>query len=146
MNPYDSQMAARVWQRVQAKQEPADLLPEVLLLLAEETQDAALYHRLSKNTSKGKAAILENLLHFSRQSLSILRGIHYLLTDSYPAAVPAQSHISSVSLRLCYGDTLRRSIRYGQLCSHSEYTSAFAQLETLSRQRCVLLLQLIGTP
>lgn len=146
MNPYDSKMAARVWQRVQATQEPTDFSAEILLLIAEEAQDSALYHLLSKNTSKGKAAILESLLRSSRQSLAILRGIHYLLTGSHPTAVPAQSNISSVSLRHCYGDTLRRSIRYGQLCSQSEYTSAFAQLETLSRQRCVLLLQLLGTP
>ena len=146
MNSVDNQMAARVWQRVQAKQESADLSPEVLLLLTEEAKAAALYHRLSKNASKEKAAILESLLRSSRQSLSILRGIHYLLTDSLPATVTAQDNASSVSLRLCYGNTLRRSILYGQWSGHSEYACAFLQLETLARQRCALLLQLIGTP
>ncbi len=146
MNSYDSQMAARVWQRVQAKQEPADLSAEVLLLLAEEAKDAALYHRLSKNSTKENSAIIESLLRSSRLSCSILRGIHYLLTDSYPAPAPTQTAVSSVSLRLCYGDTLRRSIRYGQWGSHSEYSCAFAQLEHLARQRCIWLLQLIGTP
>lgn len=146
MNSYDSQMAARVWQRVQAKQEPVDLLGEVLLLLAEEATDAALYYRLSKNSTKEKSAILENLLRSSRQSLSILRGIHFLLLDRNSEPAPTQSALSSVSLRRCYGDTLRRSLRYGQWCSHSEYACAFTQLEHLARQRCVWLLQLIGTP
>ena len=144
MNPYDSQMAARVWQRVQAKEEPVDFLGEVLLLLTEETNDTALYHRLSKNATKEKSVILESLLRGSRQSLSILRGIHSLLTDRIPAPAPTQAVVSSASLRLCYGDTLRRSLRYRQWCSHSEYACAFAHLENLARQRCVLLLHLIG--
>ena len=146
MNSVDSQMAARVWQRVQAKQEPDDLLGEVLLLLTEEAKDAALYHRLSKHANKEKALIFESLLRSSRQSLSILRGIHYLLTGSHPTTATTQNNTSSLSLRLCYGNTLRRRIRYGQWCSHSEYASAFVQLETLTQQRCVLLLQLIGMP
>ena len=146
MNPYDSQMAARVWQRVQTNQEPADLSGEVLLLLSEEAEDTALYHRLLKNAGKGKSGILENLSRSSQQSLSILRGIYYLITGSYPTPVPTQVSVSPASLRLCYGSTLRRSSRYGQWCSHHEYASAFAQLETLARQRCVSLLQLIGTP
>lgn len=144
MNSYDSQMAARVWQRVQAKEEPVDFLGDILLLLAEEANDASLYHRLSKNSTKEKSVILENLLRSSRQSLSILRGIHFLLTGRNPAPASTQAVVSSASLRLCYGDTLRRSLRYGQWCSHSEYACAFTQLENLARQRCVLLLQLIG--
>ena len=146
METYDKAKAARVWQRVQANQEPADLLGEVLLLLAEEANDAALYHRLSKISTKEKSVILENLLRSSRQSLSILRGIHYLLTDRNSVSAPMQSAGSSASLHRCYGDTLRRSLRYGQWCSHSEYACAFTQLEHLARQRCVWLLQLIGTP
>ena len=138
-------MAARVWQRVQNTQEPGDLSAEILLLLAEEAEDAALYRRFAKHTSKEKTVLLETIMRSNQQCTATLRGLYYLLTGSYPKAVPASPAVSTNILQHCYGSALRRSIRYGQWCSHSEYGCAFQQLETLSRQRCLLLLQLAGT-
>lgn len=144
MEHYDSQMAARVWQRVQNTQEAGNLSGEILLLLAEETQDVWLYRQLSKTQSKENTAVLAKLLENSRQCVHMLRGIHYLLTGTYPETVRRSRIPSPAPLRGCYGSTLRRNARYSQWSSHSEYGPAFAQMAALNQQRCCLLLQLIG--
>lgn len=144
MEHYDSNMAARVWQRVQGTQESGNLAGEVLLLLAEETEDAWRYRQLSKNQNKEKAATLAKLSDSSRQCVHTLRGIHYLLAGAYPETVRRSTAPSPAPLQSCYGNTLRRNARYSQWSSHSEYGPAFAQMAVLSQQRCCLLLQLMG--
>ena len=144
MEHYDSKMAARVWQRVQGTQESGNLAGEVLLLLAEETEDFWRYHHLSKNQNKEKTVALTKLSDSSRLCVHTLRGIHYLLTGAYPEIIRRTTVPSPAPLQTCYGNTLRRNAKYSQWSSHSEYGPAFAQMAASSQQRCCLLLQLMG--
>ena len=144
MEHYDSQMAARVWQRVQNISAAPELSGVLLPLLKEETEDTALYRQLSNTQSKETAAIAAKLTQLSQSCVHILRGIYTLAAGTSPEVLPAQFKQTASPLRHCYGRSLHRSLQYSQQRNHTDYGCAFAHLEELAKQRCVLLLQWIG--
>lgn len=144
MEQYDSQMAARVWQRVQNISTAPDLPSVLLPLLKEETEDSALYRHLANGQNKENAAIGRKLMMISQSCVHILRGIYDLTTGTFPEPLPVQAVQTASPLRHCYRRSLQRGIQYSQQRSHTEYGCAFGHLEELTKQRCILLLQWIS--
>ena len=146
MEHYDSQMAARVWQRVQGGREAADPTSDILTLLQEESTDLSRYRQLAAMRGLTAKPELSLLTEKTQQCVSILQGIWFLLTDKHPKATPSPlpKELPVSSLRRCYGGTLQRISRYGALSQHPEYAPGFLLLEQLSHERCQLLLQLLG--
>lgn len=145
MEHYDSQLAARVWQRVQSRDMGATT-PEILALLQAETADLNRYRQLfSQHSLIGKQE-LPLLIAKTQQSVNTLRGIWFLLTDAYPDAItsPLPKELPISTLRSCYGRTLQRISHYDQWIQHPEYAPGFLLLSQLSRERCQLLLQSLG--
>lgn len=145
MEHYDSQLAQRVWQRVQNRQPDA---PETELssLLQAEAADLSRYQQLQSAMNSAQKLLLQQLIRQTRQCISILRGIAFLLTDVIPESkvFPLPKELPSSSLRRLYGSTLQRTLLYQNLEQHPEYGPGFQQLRVLSEDRCVLLLQLLG--
>lgn len=146
MEHYDNQLAARVWQRVQGSNIADDPTADILVAVQEELTDLSRYHQLSGALGSTFKADLRQLTKITQQCVSTLRGIHFLLTETAPEAkpFPVPKELPASTLRRCYGTTLHRISRYGHWCSHPEYGPGFLKLAELSRQRCLLLLQLLG--
>lgn len=146
MEHYDNQLAQRVWQRVQNRQ-PGTPETELLSLLQAEIADLSRYQQLQSATSSAQKLLLQQLIRQTRQCISILRGIAFLLTEEIPEikAFPLPKELPSASLRRLYGSVLQRLRLYEQWLDHPEYDPGFRQLRHLSEDRCALLLQLLGS-
>ncbi len=146
MEHYDSQLAQRVWQRVQNRQPDA---PETELssLLQAEAADLSRYQQLQSAMNSAQKLLLQQLVRQTRQCISILRGIAFLLTEEIPEikAFPLPKELPSSSLRRLYGSTLQRILLYQNREQHPEYGPGFQRLRALSEDRCALLLQLLGS-
>ena len=147
MDHYDSQMAARVWQRVQGSNSAENPAAELLVYLQEELTDLSRYRQLYNTLSSTSKPGLQQLIQLTQQCISILRGIYILLTDTIPEvkSFPLPKELPASALRRSYSGALRRGTRYDQWSSHSEYGCAFGEMAVLSQRRGCLLLQLIGT-
>lgn len=147
MDHYDSQMAARVWQRVQGSTAADDPAPDLLVYLQEELTDLSRYHQLSDTLGSAGKPILQQLIQSTRHCISILRGMYRMLTDDVPEgkASPLPKELPVSTLRRAYGSTLQRITSYDHWCNHPEYGPGFLKLAELSRLRCQLLLQLFGS-
>lgn len=146
MEHYDSQMAARVWQRVQGGNAAENPTADLLLSLQEELTDLNRYKQLTGALSSTSKPGLQQLINATQQCISTLRGIYFLLTDTAPDVkpFPLPKELPVSTLRRCYGMTLQQITRYGHWCDHPEYGPGFMQLTDLSRLRCQILLRLLG--
>lgn len=146
MEHYDSKMAARVWQRVQGSREITDLVGDIPALLQEEVTDLSRYRQLAGMQNLGGKPEHALLVGKTQQCIATLRGIWFLFTDTHPKtnASPLPKELPVSTLRRCYGGTLQRISRYKTFTQHPEYAPGFFLLEQFSRERCQLLLQLLG--
>ena len=146
MEHYDSQMAARVWQRVQSRDSDTTAAPDILAFLQAESADLSRYRQLSALHGLASKPEFSLLITKTQQCVSALKGIRFLLTDAQPEAMasPLPKELPVSTLRRCYGSTLQRISHYDQWTRHPEYAPGFLLLSQLSRERCQLLLQLLG--
>ena len=147
MEHYDSQMAARVWQRVQSRDTDA-AAADIPALLQAELADLSRYRQLSGLHGLSGKPEMPLLISKTQQCAAILRGIWFLMTQARPEVIPSPlpKELPVSSLRRCYGGTLQRISHYDQWSRHPEYAPGFLLLAQLSRERCQLLLQLLGDP
>lgn len=143
MEQYDSQMAARVWQRVQNRDTDA---PDISVLFQAEITDLSRYRQLSGLHGLSGKPEISLLITKTQQCVSILQGIRFLLAQAHSDMVrpPLSKESPTSSLRRCYGSTLRRISQYEQWIRQPEYAPGFLLLSQLSRERCQLLLQILG--
>lgn len=146
MDQYHSEMAARVWQRVQGGSTAENPTADIPALLQEELTDTRAYRQLASTLGSTHKPVLQQLQKDTTQCVSTLHGIDFLLTgtarDVKPFPLPKE--LPTSALRRCYAATLRRISQYEQWHNHSEYGPGFANLAELCRKRCGLLLQLLG--
>ena len=147
MENFDSQMAARVWQRVQGDSKKEDLSAALPLFLQKELTELNRYHQLSITLGGISKSNIEQLIKITQQCISVLRGIHLLLTNTVPQVTPSPlpKELPISVLRRCYGTSLHQIAQYEHWGTYPEYGPGFVGLSKLSRQRCLLLLQLLGS-
>ena len=148
MNEFDSQRAARVWQRVQGErqEQPAPQGANFSALMMDQWQVSAQYLQLSRQLSGKEAAILLRLARESRAQAMCLKGISILSTGQAPMlrAVAVQPAPAEGLLRRCYGLEIRSLKAYENHRADTEYGSVFENLAQQKREHCCLLLELIG--
>lgn len=147
MEHYDSQLAARVWQRVQEGYQPAQTpAPDLSSLIQAEYADLSRYRQLITTSSSAQKQLLRQLILKTQACISTMNGIAFLLTDTIPEAksYPLPKELPVSSLRRCYGGTLQRISQYKQWRSHPEFAPGFQKLAHWSEERCVILLQILG--
>lgn len=138
MQQYDSEKAARVWQRVRGDG-PAQDLPELPALAAEESALAALYRQMA-----GQRPECRSLARDCGRFAAILRGICLFQERQPGKAAPPEGNIRN-GLRLCCARTLRCIDAYEKLADHPEYGCVFRRLAEAKKEQVCRLLELAGT-
>lgn len=141
MQQYDSEKAARVWQRVRGEAQPEQMpeLAELPGFAAEESALAALYRQMAKHYPE-----CVRLARDCGRSAAILRGICVFQDQQPGKAVPPAGNLRN-GLRLCYARTLRCIAEYEKLAGHPEYGCVFRHLAEAKREHACMLLELAGT-
>lgn len=148
MEKYDSEMAARVWQRVQGEAEAVSPpLPSANALAAAELAQAAALLQLSRQLQGREKAVVRHLYEEEKTHADVLRGIHFLITGRRAPirTAPAEGVAPEIALRKCYAAALRAMKEYGSRSKDAEYGSAFAALARQERAHCTMLLEILGS-
>lgn len=140
MQQYDSEKAARVWQRVRGETQPErpTELAELPGFAAEESTLAALYRQMAK----GQPEFMRMSRDCGRAS-AILRGICAFQEQQPGKAVPPAENPRN-GLRLCYARTLHCIGEYEKLTGHPEYGCVFRHLAEAKKEHACKLLELAG--
>ena len=149
MNEFDTQKAARVWQRVQGEmQAPAapqhsDNLPALIM---EQLQLSAAYLQLSRQVSGREGAEFMRLAREAIAQAVCLKGILSLMTGqpSETGIGPVQLSTLDAMLRRCYGRELRLLKEYDSRRTDAEYGPVFERMGERAREHCCAVLELIG--
>lgn len=146
MEYVDPQTAARVWQRVQGTGVPESEVETLARMSAMEAKDAGVYLQLSRRFRGKERTVLEQLYRKKVASASCLKGIYRLCSGKKPAAMPALpvGVNTEAALRQCYGREMQSLAAFTARTEHPEYGQVFARLADQTRQRCQMLLMLVG--
>ena len=148
MNGINSQMAARVWERVHAAPQeepnPGHALP---MLIATEWVAAATYLHLSRRFQGKESRMLRQMFQEEQSHAACLRGIYTLITGQHASvkAPPVPQDNTQAILRRCYGEEMRSLAEYEQWSAHREYGPVFARLAQQERDHCRILLEILGS-
>ena len=148
MMEYDTQKAARVWQRVQEGKQPSPRQGEPLAaLILEHMQLSSLYMQMSRQRSGQESTVLMGLARQARMQAACLRGIAVLTGGSNPAfsPTPMSNTASDALLRRCYGQELRLLREYENRREDPEYGPVFERMARREQEHCCTLLELIGS-
>lgn len=147
MERYDTEKAARVWQRVRGSGEtqPAGMSGLQALIAASATQ-TAYYQQLQRRFSGSSHALLQKLTNQERSITACLRGICTLVRGAPPATAPGKptAETTEAALRKCYRLALQAANEYGSRCDDAEYGQVFARLAARKYDHCAALLELLG--
>ena len=151
MNTYDPQKAARVWQRVQSRnqeeqREQNRTEGSLQSLIVEEWISAATYLQLSRQLSSREASVLQRLFREEQTHAACLKGIYTLITGEKATlqAPPPVQESPEITLRRCYVREMRSLKEYEARAADSEYGPVFAKLAEQEREHCRAVLELIG--
>ena len=151
MKEYDSQKAARVWQRVQGEKQEIPVPPgsdNLQSLIMDQLQLSSMYQRLSGSYGGADGTALMRLAREARTQASCLRGLAVLMLGQKPEVRPAPMHRHALdaALRWCYGQELRLLKEYENRCNDPEYGPVFDRMVQRQREHCCIVLELIGSP
>ena len=146
---YDTQKAARVWQRVQTEKQEvntpqgADRLPGLIL---EQLQLSATYLQIARQLPGKDGAVFVRLAREARAQAACLKGILALMSEQVPEISSAPVHFSAMEamLRRCYGKELLLLKEYENRSSDPEYGPVFERLACRGRDHCWVLPEVIG--
>ena len=146
MNPYDPQMAERVWQRVQSR-EQFPQQPSLQPMIAETLFGAMLCQRISAHHNSSHAALLRQILQKKQTHAACLKGVSHLIGEDPSVAAPSPPPVENqqAALRRCLASTLRCAAQHRQWCGHPEYGPIFEVLAQQETDLAVVLLQLLGS-
>lgn len=144
MEQLDPEMAARVWQRVQGRQEPVgeDLRP----LMQTVQELAAAYRRLAGQTSGRSRELLRRLHEGQMANLACLRGIQILRGGPMPKGntLPMGKEGTGKALEKCYHRSRRLAGEYTARSTEMEFGGVFYEMAERERKQCALAAEAIG--
>ncbi len=146
METYNSEKAARVWQRVHESTSPLDNAGQLPALIIGEWTDAVTYLQLSRRYQGREAQLLRRLFEEEQSHAACLKGIYTLLTGeqvNHPSPPPPQEP-TEVILRRCYGREMQCLAAYEQRTSSPEYGPVFKRLAQQEWEHCRTILELLG--
>ena len=149
MHTYDPQKAARVWQRVQGREEEPRPAPghDLQGLILNALQLSAVYLKLARQMPPKAASVLQQLYREEQNHLACLKGIHTLMTGQRPVLhMPrVENEPAERLLRRCYGMEMRSLKEYEAGTADPEYGHVFARLADQEREHCRRVLALVGS-
>ena len=144
MDPYDSEQAARVWQRVR----PGESLTGDSLnaLISQLLHLATVYQTLSRQVRPPQSTMLKMLSDQKRTQAACLRGIHILSVGPCPALrVPqVRTEPLSAALHRCYAAETQLWTQLRIHSAASTHTPALEALAVMQQSHCRSLAELIG--
>ena len=146
MEKYDPQMAGRVWQRVQQRnQEQPDAAP-LLALIQQVWENAAACMTLAKVSQGREAAAFRKIFEQEQATAQALRGIYILQTGTVPPqqAAKGANEITAARLRRCCASAMTAARAFDQRSADSEFGPVFMLLAQRQRENWLLLLEIIG--
>lgn len=146
METYDTEKAARVWQRVQGKAETTPTVPGLQALIAQAWLAATTYLHLSRRFQGKESAALRRMAEEEQAQAACLRGIYAMTTGSRPtirSVTPTQDGPEAV-LRDCYSRERRRLAEFEKRSTDPEYGPVFDRMAQQARDHCRTLLELLG--
>ena len=141
MEHYDSDKAARVWQRVRGEAPMPAEIPGLPALIAAEAELQALYRSMAKQFPAAA-----ELARDCGRHAAMLRGICDCVgsprIDGGPRKI--DGGLPRNALRLCYSKTLQAIGEYEKLTAHPEYGCAMAAMAQKKREHACRILERIG--
>ena len=138
MQQYDSEKAARVWQRVRSDEPARQDLSDLPAMAVQELTLAAFYRSLAKQQPAFGQYAKE-----CQRSSTLLCGIGALAgAPCKPAAYTGP--MPREALRVCYGKTLQLLRQYEALQTHPEYGCGFRMLAEKKQAQACFLLEMVG--
>lgn len=145
MEKFDTEKAARVWQRVQTREEPMPQQPDHGVLIRSAGEQAGRYRQLSRMMAGNG----EKMGAFRRQQLAAadcLKGICRLsgipVSPGANPSVPPEPLARLMEIT-CHGE--RQLVgEYSARMADPEWGRVYAHLASEAAQRCAVLLEMIG--
>ena len=146
MEKFDAEKAARVWQRVQSREEAGPMKPDFGTLIRQAQEQAACYRALSR-VLPGKNP--ERMREFWRQQQragDCLKGICRISGIPIGPGAGTQVRTGSLGTMLescCHGER-RLVAEYYARTGDPEWGRVYAHLAAEAVQRCAVLLEILG--
>ena len=147
MNGINSQMAAKVWERVHAApQNQQDPVQNLSGLIAGEWVAAATYLQLSRRLQGRESRLLRQLHQEELSHGTCLRGLYTLITGERASVrtPPVVQEPVAVVLRKCYGEEMRALAEYEKWSAHGVYGPVFTRMAQQEREHLRILLEILG--
>ena len=132
MEPIDSGLQQRVWQRVRSA--PSDETPQPQELLLEERTDEVQLRHLGWNSTAAQTAA----------RIAVLQGLCRLSGQAEGQLMPKPEQWND-PLRRLVGRLLRRHRQYEALAAHPEYGTVYDALAHMTQTSVVTLLKQCGS-
>ena len=155
METFDPQVAARVWQRVQQKNEPIFIgqpAPPVAAasldrLIRQAWQCALAYQALSRRVDRRDGAALRSLARQKQAQAACLKGLCAITGEGCPARPhhSPRNQPPATALRQCYGMELQALQDYEALSADPRQGQIYGQLAQQQKKLCLQLVTLLGT-
>ena len=144
MEKIDPQVAARVWQRVQGNEKPADAVSIQTMVAWEKETEAALLWLTKRLPEKGYA--LQQMTSDVRRHIACLQGIRQINGEKQGAYTPGKNgfHDPGAVLRKCYGQCLRQGGQYESRGEDGQYGCVFGEMARTKRRHCAMILEILG--
>ena len=146
MEQFDPEAAARVWQRVQGRQEPGPVGEDLRPLMQAVQELAAVYRRLLGQASGRNKDLLRRLVEGETANLACLKGIQTLRGGQMPKGnpLPGGNEPGRKALEKCYHRTRRLAGEYTARSAEPEFGAVFYAMAERERELCALAAEAIG--
>lgn len=141
MRSQRTDMAARVWQRVQESSPTLQEQQTLQCLVRQLKSDADFLQKQSQQLSSGQPLIKQLAEGLSGQA-DCLRGIHFFSTGSPMGMLPDGQATSN--LKQCYQNTLDRLKEYLLRSADPKFAPVYTRLAEQTRELCQMITQLAG--
>lgn len=145
MEHFDSEMAKRVWQRVQAGSDLPISECSAEKFVARELAESQMCLRLSKQLRGQDSRALQKMALDDKGHRALLQGICCMTGRTQLPAVPIQD-TGTISQRLkrCYGRKLQLATEYEKHASEPQFGNVYQKLADREYEHCRTLLAIIG--
>lgn len=146
MDTYDSEKAARVWQRVRSGGGESLTGESLNAMISQFLHLSTNYQSLSRQVKPPQSTALKMLSDQKRNQASCLRGLHILLIGPCPPLRISQIRAEplSTALRRCYADENQLWTQLRILSDGTAHSAALAAMVAAQRDHCRSVAELIG--
>lgn len=141
MRSQQTDMAARVWQRVQEGSPSLQERQTLQNIIRQLRSEAGFLQKQGQQASPAQSLIKQLARELAEQE-AVLRGIHTCSTGNPVGGLPRWQPIRSI--KECYRNALERLKEYLLRSADPQFAPVYTQLAQQTREQCVRLMQVAG--